>query len=411
MDNQLFEKVSKTIDSFRNDSVELQKKLISTPAIGPESGGEGEMKKYQLLEPLLKQVSDELTTMHAKDDRVPSGLRPNAMAKIKGKNNKVNLWIMAHMDVVPAGDEKQWKTKPFEATIQDGKIIGRGAEDNHHGICAGYFAMKALKQLKITPPVNVCLLLISDEEVSNEYGITHIIKNHKSLFNKNDLFIVPDSGDEKGETIECAEKHVVWLKFTTTGKQSHAAFPNLGKNACRAAAHLIVAMEKLRDKYSMTDKVFVDPSYCTIEPTKRLANVPNVNTIPPEDVTFFDCRLLPEVNVDKFIADVKEIARGVESKFGVKIAVDIDSLMPASYTPPDSAVVKRLQIAAKAVYNTDAKPIGIGGATVSSLLRQEGFQAACFGKIFETCHQPNEFTTIDGILGDAKVFAHTALQD
>lgn len=411
MNRQEFEKIAAAIDRFRDDAIDLQKKLVSIPAISPTSGGEGEMKKYQMLEPLLKEVSDELTTYHIPDSRVPSGLRPNAVAKVKGKNDKVNLWIMAHMDVVPAGDEKQWKTNPFEAVITDGKIIGRGTEDNHHGICAGFFVLKALKKLKITPAVNVCLLLISDEETQNEYGITRILKENRNLFGKDDLFIVPDTGDEKAETIECAEKHVIWLKFTTIGKQSHAAFPNLGNNACRAAAHLVVDMERLKEKYSMTDSVFVDPAYCTIEPTKRLANVLNVNTIPPEDVTFFDCRLLPEVNTDNFIADAKEIARGIEAKFGVKISVDIENFMQASYTAPDSPIVKKIQAGAKEVYNTEAKPIGIGGATVASFIRRIGLPAVCFGKIFETCHQPNEFTTIDGMLGDAKVFAHVAMQD
>ena len=55
--------------------------------------------------------------------------------------------------------------------------------------------------------------------------------------------------------------------------------------------------------------------------------------------------------------------------------------------------------------------MGIGGGTVAALFRHAGIPAACWAKLDETAHQPNEYCIIDNMVGDAKVFAHIMLQD
>jgi succinyl-diaminopimelate desuccinylase len=59
----------------------------------------------------------------------------------------------------------------------------------------------------------------------------------------------------------------------------------------------------------------------------------------------------------------------------------------------------------------DGKAMGIGGGTVAALFRRSGFEAACWSRIDETAHQPNEYCIIDNMVGDAKVFAHIFLQE
>jgi succinyl-diaminopimelate desuccinylase len=74
-------------------------------------------------------------------------------------------------------------------------------------------------------------------------------------------------------------------------------------------------------------------------------------------------------------------------------------------------VVKALQAAVREVYRVEAAAMGIGGGTVAALFRRAGFEAACWSKIDETAHQPNEYCHIDNMIGDAKVFAHIFLQE
>ena len=74
-------------------------------------------------------------------------------------------------------------------------------------------------------------------------------------------------------------------------------------------------------------------------------------------------------------------------------------------TSKDSDVVKLLTNAIKEVKGIDSKLIGIGGGTVGSFLRKEGYQCAVWGTLDETAHQPNEYCIIKNMIEDAKVLA------
>ena len=118
--------------------------------------------------------------------------------------------------------------------------------------------------------------------------------------------------------IEVAEKSVLWLRIQTSGKQCHASRPALGKNAFRAASHLVVRLDELGVIYHARDPLY-EPPESTFEPTKKDANVPNVNTIPGEDVFYLDCRILPDYPVDTVLATIRGMADDIEKKFDVRI--------------------------------------------------------------------------------------------
>ena len=408
MTDHNLETLLKKIESYKDDVVEMQKKLISLPAIGPENGGTGETEKAKYIEPIIRKYFDEVIECHAPDARVPAGHRPNYIAKFHGKDTSRTLWIMAHMDVVPAGDEKEWKTPPFEGVLKDGCIFGRGAEDNNQSIVSSLLLVKAFRECNIKPKMNIGILFVSDEEVDSEKGIIYVLEKQKSVFKPNDLILVPDCGDANGVTVEVAEKSIVWLKLITLGKQAHAAFPHHGTNANRAAANLCVLIDGLRNKYSEQDPLF-DPPISTIEPTKREANVPNINTIPGVDVSYFDCRLLPSVSTEDFVSDVRIICKDVEKKFNVKITIEIPTMISSPATPADAPVIQAIIKAAKDIFNKDVKPVGIGGSTVCCYFRQAGFKAAVYSHSDETFHQQNEFCKIENIIKDIKVWSHIAL--
>jgi succinyl-diaminopimelate desuccinylase len=125
-----------------------------------------------------------------------------------------------------------------------------------------------------------------------------------------------------------------------------------------------------------------------------------------------DCRILPQYKVEDVQARIKDMAGAIEAKFKVKITIEDQQNAPAAPpTSPKAAVVGALEKAIKAVYGKDGKAMGIGGGTVAALFRREGFEAACWSRLDETAHQPNEYCIIDNMVGDAKVFAHIFLQE
>lgn len=406
MEKELFKK----IDTYKQTVIDLQTHMIACPAVSPHEGGTGEHQKAAYLISVLKSMKfDEITVLKAKDAKAKDGYRPNLVAKYYGKNKNKTLWVMAHMDVVPPGDLALWKTDPFKAVVKGDKIYGRGSEDNQQGLVSGLLAVKAMMDLGIRPPCTYALLLNADEEVGSTYGIVDILKHHKKLFSKQDAFLVPDGGNPQGTMVEIAEKNMIWLKFTVCGKQTHASTPHSGNNAHRIGAHLIVKLEDLYKKFNKKSPLFAPETGSTFEPTKKEANVPNVNTIPGTDVFCLDCRVLPCYKNADVLKEVCKIVAGVEKQFKAKIKMDIIQEHASLPTDKNATLVALTTAAAKAVYKNKPRAQGIGGGTVGAYLRNAGYPTVVFSKLDDMAHQPNEYSSIKNTLGDAKVFAHIAM--
>ncbi len=391
------EELLRVVESFREDMVKTMCDLIEIKAISPDSGGEGELDKAEYLMKLLDGF--EVERFDAKDERAKGGVRPNIVARIDGESERT-IWIVSHMDVVPEGDVALWKTPPFKAVVEDGKIYGRGAEDNNQAIVSSLFAGKAIMEFG-TPKLSYGLAFVSDEETGSRFGIQHLLR--QGVFKEGDLIVVPDAGNEKGDEIEIAEKSILWLKFKVHGIQSHASTPKL--NACRRAMEFMLELDRvLHSRFDARNSLF-SPPYSTFEPTKREKNVDNVNTIPGLDVSYMDCRILPEYDVDEVLNVVNEVRRKFEKRDGKPIEVEVVQKESSPPTDENSEVVLRLKRAIKLARGVDAKVVGIGGNTCAAFFRKAGFPTAVWGTFLGNAHQPNEFCLIDNMVNDAKVFA------
>ena len=413
MDKSILDKICRRIDTYEEESIKLQRELTAIPALSPENDGEGEQKKADFLKGYLSNDLGlkDVKNYDAPDDRVPSGRRPNLIAILPGKNPSRTIWIMSHTDVVPPGDRSQWQGDPWTIRVEDGKIYGRGTEDNQQGIVSSLLTAKAFIDEGIQPQYNIGLLLVADEETSSKYGIQYLLENHRNLFKQDDYYIIPDSGNAEGTFVEVSEKSIVWFKFKIQGKQTHGSTPELGHNAFKAGAHLIVKLDQLYEKFNLSDPVF-DPPISTFEPTKKEANVPNVNTIPGEDIFYFDCRIHPTYDLAEVKDFVQGLCREIEPAFSVKIEVTTpQELIAAPPTPVDAKVVKAVQRALRDLRNLKTSPMGIGGGTVAAYFREVGLDTVVWATQDETLHGPNEYVSIKNILDDAKVFAHIALQE
>ncbi|MCL2472216.1 MAG: M20 family metallo-hydrolase [Treponema sp.] len=426
------EKIFSFIENSGNIAVELERELCKRPAISPESGGEGELDKCEFLQGWLKaQGITRLERFDAPDARAKGGIRPNLVATIPGKDDssgsgasraKGRFWVMSHIDVVPPGEASLWKSDPWKLEIAEGGrkndgspqgkiIIGRGVEDNQQGLTSSVLAALALVKQGIPPSRTVKLLFASDEENGSAYGVGWLLKNHPDLFHKNDLVLIPDSGDETGGVIEIAEKNQVWLKFTTKGLQAHASTPDQGRNAYIAGADLTLRLHYgLSEKFFEHDPLF-DPDYSTFQPTKKEPNVPNINTIPGEDVFYVDMRILPRHSVDDVLKEVDRIKSEVEAEHDVTITYTVGQRHESPPTSPDSPLIKFLAKNIEEVYRVKTTNIGIGGGTFAAFLRKIGIDSAVWCRIGHSAHQPNEYALLENILGDAKVMALMMISD
>ena len=406
MKTKLFEK----IESYEAYAVELQRGLTAIPALAPSSGGTGEYDKAIYLEQELKKLKfDSIEWITAPQKEAKKGIRPNLVARYKGKNSSKTLWLMSHLDIVPPGEAKLWNSDPYKMVVEGRRLIGRGVEDNQQATVASILVVKAMMELNFRPEFDIALLFCADEETGSGFGADYIVAKKPDTFGKNDMFFVPDSGAEDGSVIEIAEKSILWLKVTTHGKQCHASRPSLGKNAFRAASDLVMRFNSLYKKFPLKDDLY-EPPISTFEPTKKEANVPNVNTLPGEDVFYMDCRVMPEYRLSEVKAEMRRLAGEVEKLYGVKIA--FEPQQEAQAAPPtskDAAIVKAVEKAIREVYKVEPKVMGIGGGTVAACFRRLNLPAVVYSRLNETAHQPNEYCILDNLIGDAKVFALSAL--
>jgi len=405
------DQILQKIESFRDYAVELQRGLTAIPAIAPSSGGEGEHDKAKWLDGELRKLKfDAITWYNAPDAQAKLGIRPNIVARWKGQSSQKTLWIMSHTDVVPPGERKLWKTDPYTLHVEDGKLYGRGVEDNQQALVASLLVARAMMECGYRPPVDLGLLFAADEETGSDFGAIWLAKNHPEVFGKEDMFLVPDGGESDGSMVEVAEKSLWWLQITTRGKQCHASMPGQGRNSFKAACDLAIRMQGLYKKFGKKDKLYFPPM-STFEPTKKEANVPNINTIPGEDVFYYDCRVLPQYKLKAVEAEIKRLAKGVEKQYGVKISfASMQRAEAAPPTSPDAEVVTLVSEAIKEVHGVKARTMGIGGGTVAAVFRKMGLPAVVSAKLDETAHQPNEYCILDNLIGDAKVCALTALK-
>jgi succinyl-diaminopimelate desuccinylase len=392
------------VGSHRDEMVEALSEMIRIPAIGPESGGSGELERSRYLRDILDHSKfDDVEMYDALDERVRLRLRPNIVARKKGRSDQT-IWLVAHMDTVPPGDLNSWNTPPFSPRLVDGKLYGLGTEDNGQALIASLFAAETLMNMGVEFERSLGLVLVADEEAGNERGIQFLLK--EGVFKPGDIMFVPDHGTPRGDEVEIAEKHILWLKFTVTGRQTHASRPDLGLNAMRVGSELITFLQDfLHRKYNAKDALF-NPDRSTFEPTKRLQTVGNVNTIPGEDIFYFDCRILPAYEVDAVRSDITAVLDIFEQKTGTKIKMETVQLTRSG--PPsdlEGEGMKALRWAVQKVRGVEPKPVGIGGGTCANFFRLAGMNAYVWQTIDELAHTPNEYCVVDNLVDDAKVFA------
>jgi acetylornithine deacetylase/succinyl-diaminopimelate desuccinylase-like protein len=291
----------------------------------------------------------------------PNG-QTNLLVRIPGRDrSKKPLMLMNHMDVVPV-DRTAWTIDPFAAIIRDGKLWGRGSLDMKSIGVQHLMALVALKQAGIVPQRDIVMLSTADEETDGVHGIRWMIANHYSEFDPE--YVLDEGGFgtrdilARGKLvfgISVGEKQTVWLRMRARGTAGHGSQPvpdNANVLLMRALTkamalppsepHPVVA-EMIRRLGPLAHNRYSDAiQRNTVSLTTLTAGVGSpvkVNVIPSVSEATLDCRLLPGVNKDRFIADMK--ARINDPRVSVEpINSPVDAGVSDSRTPLFEAIRK-----------------------------------------------------------------------
>ena len=395
------ETILSDIESSKQEIIDTTIEMIRIPALAPMNNGDGEGKKADYL--MTKTVGfDEVKRIDVPDTTDPSVKRSNIIAVKKGKK-KGTVWLVAHMDVVPTGDPGLWENSPFDPIVKDGKLYGRGTEDDGQSVISSMFAAKQFLDQELNG-MSMGVAWVADEETSSTCGIQYLLD--QGIFTKDDVIIVPDYCTNDGSRIDVAEKHILWLKFCIEGKTTHASTPHLGVNAYKVSTLLLMDLiESFDNRFDDRNEMYY-PRNSTFEPTKRIATVENVNTIPGYDEFCMDIRLNPEYDPELVLKMANEMAELYSESTGAKITVEIlQKAVAGKPSAIDSIGYKAFSDSIEEVMGRKPEPVGIAGGTCSNFFRLKGLDAYAWQTGDGSLHAPNEYLIIDNLINDTKVFA------
>ncbi len=277
--------------------------------------------------------------------------RPNLIARLKGAGNAPPLLLHGHVDVVTTLNQV-WQVPPFEGREADGYVWGRGALDMKGGVAMMLAAMLRARAEGVTPPGDVILAVLSDEENGSDYGAKFLVEQHPELFDRVRYAIGEGGGvaryvdGQRFYPVMVAEKQICWLKLTVKGPGGHASRPmrggtmaklgqlltSLDKN--RLPVHVTPVARQMLETMSAalptetgaalgrmadpaaTDSVldelgvrgyFFDPMLHNTVNATIVHGGHKTNVIPSEASVELDGRLLPGFSADEMITELREV--------------------------------------------------------------------------------------------------------
>ncbi len=275
-------------------------------------------------------------------------------------SKKSQFGLMGHVDVVPAEEEL------FEAKIEDGKLIGRGAIDMKTQVAAMVVFMK---HYGMQAPVT--LFLTSDEETGGKNGARYLAEEEFSC----EFFIAPDGGNNF--ELVTKEKGVLALKVMARGKAGHSSRPWEGKNAIESLIEKLARLKLLFGEEN-EDKWVTTMSLNMIKGGKAM------NQIPDEAEALLDIRYVDDAEIWK--QRVGEIAEFEVVKFG-----------SIFNTNPDHPEVKRLAKLMSKFTGKHIKPTFESGASDARHFAEKGMQGAIFNPNGGNYHAKREYVELDSI--------------
>jgi acetylornithine deacetylase/succinyl-diaminopimelate desuccinylase-like protein len=222
------------VTHFLPSPVELLQTLIRFDTTNPP-GNEADCIHY--LHRLMSQAEIEAKIV-ALDDR-----RPNLIARLPGRGEGAPLLMYGHIDVVTTYGQ-QWTHPPFSGVIADGYVWGRGALDMKSGIAMMVMALLQLRAKQITPPGDIILAIVSDEEADGVYGAKYLVEHHAAEF-AGARYAIGEGGGfstrlggHKFYPIMVGEKQFCSMRATVRGPAGHGSVPKPGRATARLAKML-----------------------------------------------------------------------------------------------------------------------------------------------------------------------------
>ena len=353
----------------------LAKDLISRQSVTPEDAG-----CQDVMIERLKALGFEIEVMVFEDTT-------NFWAR---RGDEAPLFAFAgHTDVVPAGKREQWDTPPFEPTIIDGYLHGRGAADMKGSLACMVVAVERFIAENPDHTGSIGFLITSDEEGPFINGTVRVVETLMARGENIDMCIVgePSSTKEVGDVVKNGRRGSITGDLTVKGTQGHVAYPHLANNPVHQS--LVAIHELATTEWDQGNDYFPPTSF----------QIPNVSAgtgassvIPGEFNVQFNLRFSTELTNEIIVQRITETLDKHELDYDLKWTFNGDPFLTDT-----GALLDAVVLAVDEVNSTKPALLTTGGTSDGRFIARMGGQVVELGPVNATIHKVNECVKVDDL--------------
>ena len=298
------------------------------------------------------------------------------------------LVFAGHTDVVPTGPVDKWHTPPFEPTIKDGILYGRGAADMKTSCAAFITAIEDFVAKHPNHPGSIGLLITSDEEGVAIDGTIKVVEALKARGEHFDYCIVgePTSNKVVGDMIKNGRRGSLSGKLVVKGVQGHIAYPHLVKNPIHMVAP---AIKDMVDTVWDNGNEYFPPTSWQISNMNGGTGATNV--VPGEVEILFNFRF----STASTEQNLKERVYAILDKH--ELNYDLDWEYSPPYITPKGNLVEAISEAIQECYGVSPELSTTGGTSDGRFIADICKQVIEFGPLNATIHKLNECVAVADI--------------
>lgn len=358
-----------------SETLALLEELIRRESVTPVDGG---------CQDLLAQ---RLSKIGFSDERLNFADTQNLWLR-RGQQTPLFVFL-GHTDVVPTGPLAAWDSPPFEPTIRDGQLYGRGAADMKGGIAAFITAVERFVAEHPDHQGSIAVMMTSDEEGIATHGVVKVVEVLEQRQEKIDWCLVgePSSDKKIGDVIRVGRRGSLCAKLTVFGIQGHVAYPELAENPIHTLAP---ALKALTEAVWDHGNAFFPPTRLQVSNINGGTGAENI--IPGLVEVQFNLRFSTELDE----ATIKARTHAILDQYGFKYDVEW-RLSGNPFLTSQGPLIDATHAAIQSVCGFETLDDTGGGTSDGRFIAPTGAQVIELGPLNASIHKVNEHIGLDDL--------------
>ena len=371
-----------------SETLALLKDLISRESVTPKDAGCQDV------------LVERLSKIGFKEERLNFEDTQNIW--LRRGEAKPLLTFLGHTDVVPPGPLDRWDSPPFEPTIRDGKLYGRGAADMKGGIACFITAAERFINNHPDHQGSIAIMITSDEEGIATNGVVKVIDVLEKRNEKIDWCLVgePSSDKKIGDVIRVGRRGSLCAKLTVQGIQGHVAYPEIADNPIHTFAP---ALKALTEEVWDNGNQFFPPTSLQVSNINSGTGAENI--IPGEMEIQFNLRFCTELDE----ATIKQRTAAIFDKYDFNYDLQW-RLSGNPFLTEGGALIAAAHTAIKQVTGFETLDDTGGGTSDGRFIAPTGAQVLELGPLNESIHKINENVSVEDLEVLSKIYENMLVE-